>query len=267
MAPRPAAAPVRSARPSSPLSLMGPGHGYWVPWQAIQRVPWVGDIVEVRFTLVLVLSPSGDGGRGDRPVPERGCPGVAGRGRPGQCRDRRRSRWRFSSPPWWPFWPNLPLTTRAVGSCPGGTPKSEPNFLRARCSFLTRRRSRVCSRHRRGRRSTTCDMRRPGEAAPRARPTGRACPTRVRGALRRRVRCPREPSRSHLGRTWPRSGRRSLPGGSPPSWSPVQEELPVYERGRSTSYAVGLLTAAMGRPPTYGHSAWVCRRWGQPPRT
>ena len=38
---------------------------------------------------------------------------------------------------------------------------------------------------------------------------------------------------------------------------PVQEELPVYERGRSTSYALGLLTAAMGRPPTYSHSAWV----------
>ena len=38
---------------------------------------------------------------------------------------------------------------------------------------------------------------------------------------------------------------------------PVQEDLPRYEQGRSSAYAVGLLTAAMGRPPTYSHSAWV----------
>ena len=34
---------------------LGPGHGYWVPWQAIDHLPLVGDIVEARFSVVLVL--------------------------------------------------------------------------------------------------------------------------------------------------------------------------------------------------------------------
>jgi len=34
---------------------LGPGHGYWVPWDALQHVPWIGDIVEVRFVLVVDL--------------------------------------------------------------------------------------------------------------------------------------------------------------------------------------------------------------------
>jgi hypothetical protein len=34
---------------------LGPGHGYWVPWQALAHLPWVGDIVEVRLTVVLTL--------------------------------------------------------------------------------------------------------------------------------------------------------------------------------------------------------------------
>jgi hypothetical protein len=38
---------------------------------------------------------------------------------------------------------------------------------------------------------------------------------------------------------------------------PDQDDVPPYEQGRSAVYAVGLLTAAMGRPPAYSHSAWV----------
>ena len=38
---------------------------------------------------------------------------------------------------------------------------------------------------------------------------------------------------------------------------PDEPELPLYTQGRSAAYAVGLLTAAMGRPPVYDHSAWV----------
>ncbi|MGB7051851.1 MAG: hypothetical protein WBG41_09800, partial [Acidimicrobiales bacterium] len=37
---------------------LAPGHGYWVPWQAIDHIPLVGDIVEARFTVVLVLCTS-----------------------------------------------------------------------------------------------------------------------------------------------------------------------------------------------------------------
>ena len=38
---------------------------------------------------------------------------------------------------------------------------------------------------------------------------------------------------------------------------PDQAKLPIYEQGRSTAYAVGLLAATMGRRPAYSHSAWV----------
>ena len=34
---------------------LGPGHGYPVPWDALQHVPWIGDVVEVRFTLVVAF--------------------------------------------------------------------------------------------------------------------------------------------------------------------------------------------------------------------
>ncbi len=34
---------------------LGPGHGWWVPWQALEHVPLVGDIIEVRFTVVSSL--------------------------------------------------------------------------------------------------------------------------------------------------------------------------------------------------------------------
>jgi hypothetical protein len=45
---------------------------------------------------------------------------------------------------------------------------------------------------------------------------------------------------------------------------PDQTDLPLYEQGRSTAYAVGLFTAAMGRRPAYTDSAWV---WSAPAQT
>jgi hypothetical protein len=38
---------------------------------------------------------------------------------------------------------------------------------------------------------------------------------------------------------------------------PDQDALPLYERGRSNAYAVGLFTAALDRRPVYRDSAWV----------
>ena len=94
---------------------LGPGHGYWVPWQVLEKVPWVGNIVEIRFTAVLTLclavmvTVTIDRSRPWLSVsPIHGVP--SGR--------------RNSSPrPWpWPcwsrplvvLWPNVPLTARAV---------------------------------------------------------------------------------------------------------------------------------------------------------
>ncbi len=44
---------------------------------------------------------------------------------------------------------------------------------------------------------------------------------------------------------------------------PDQPGLPVYEQGRSPTYAVGLMTAAIGIAPAYDHAAWV---WSSVPR-
>jgi hypothetical protein len=38
---------------------------------------------------------------------------------------------------------------------------------------------------------------------------------------------------------------------------PDQEKLALYDQGRSTAYAVGLLTAAMGRRPSFAFGAWT----------
>ena len=34
---------------------LGPGYGHWVPWTALRHLPWVGNIVEIRFSLVTTL--------------------------------------------------------------------------------------------------------------------------------------------------------------------------------------------------------------------
>ena len=82
---------------------LGPGHGSWVPWQAVERIPWVGDIVEARFTLVVALCVAVMAGIvADRVWCEAG--GVAG--------------WAVVAAAVVPtvivLWPNLPLTTRPV---------------------------------------------------------------------------------------------------------------------------------------------------------
>ncbi len=45
---------------------------------------------------------------------------------------------------------------------------------------------------------------------------------------------------------------------------PDQPGLPVYERGRSPAFAVGLFTAVLGRRPVYDHSAWAWSDVGAP---
>ena len=219
-------------------------------------MPWVGDIVEVRFTLVLSLCaavmaavaidrvrawastrrPAGDVAAGDGAaagvavvVPS--LPGLAA------------------------LWPNLPLTVRPVvlprwyqevGATlpPGQVVLSYP----APFSGLQSPRP--------GRRSTGCGTpgRRRGARGP-ARP-GRGRPGRLRGAVRRllppRGAAPR-PTAANLAAV-----RRALA-----DWRvttvvvPDQPDLPLYEQGRARAYAVGLFTAALGEAPTYDHSAWV----------
>ncbi|MGD0881960.1 MAG: hypothetical protein ABSB09_10375 [Acidimicrobiales bacterium] len=92
---------------------LGPGHGYPVPWDALQHVPWIGDVVEVRFTLVVTFcvavlaALSVDHARhalGAREDLDRGVLGAVS--------------WLLVivvlAPTLVVLWPNLPLTTEAV---------------------------------------------------------------------------------------------------------------------------------------------------------
>ena len=92
---------------------LGPGHGYPVPWDALQHVPWVGDIVEVRFTLVVALCVAVLAGLSlDHARAALAARGAAGRRSAGP------QSWALVAvvvvPTVVALWPNLPLTTRTV---------------------------------------------------------------------------------------------------------------------------------------------------------
>ena len=96
---------------------LGPGHGYWVPWDALQHVPWIGDIVEVRFVLVADLCVAVLAGL----AVDHAHTALLARSGAGAGGGRRRSDvlgWALvglvALPTVVVLWPNLPLTTRAV---------------------------------------------------------------------------------------------------------------------------------------------------------
>ena len=235
---------------------LGPGHGYWVPWQVMEKVPWVGDIVEIRFTAVLTLclavmvavvidrsrawlsSRRADGVRLGPPTVLASALALA-----------------MLVPTAVALWPNVPLTARAVvlpswyvqvgaDLPPGRVVLSYPlpfSGLQSSQAWQAVNRMRWAQA---GGGGPVGQAGRAGAARagfevlfdaslPLGRPPGPERPTLVaiRGALRQ----------------W----------GVTTIVVPDQADLPLYEQGRSTAYAVGLLTAAMGRPPVYDHSAWV----------
>lgn len=55
MAARLSVAPLGALGLIAAVLSLQPGHGYWVPWALIKKLPWIGDVVEVRFTLILTL--------------------------------------------------------------------------------------------------------------------------------------------------------------------------------------------------------------------
>jgi hypothetical protein len=233
---------------------LGPGHGYWVPWQLVEKLPWVGDIVEVRFTVVLVL-----------------CSSIL----VAVTIDRFRT-WLRSRPaavPFGPGWvaaalavimliptaiavgPNVPLATRAV-ELPtwyaevGATLPPGQVLLSYPLPFSGLQSSQAWQALN-GMRYAQAGGGGPEGQAGRA---GEARPGfEVLFAASFAVGRPPGPTRSNLAAI-----RRALTiWGVTTIVVPDQEQLPLYERGRSSAYAVALFTAAMGRRPSYRHSAWV----------
>jgi len=234
---------------------LGPGHGYWVPWEAVARVPWVGDIVEVRFTLVLTLC-----------LAVMAAVGI----------DRVRA-WASTLRPavTWPratvvaagvavvallpglaaVWPEVPMTVRPVvlprwyqevGATlpPGQVLLSYPApFGGVQSPMAWQAVNRM-------------SYAMAGGGGPEGLP-GRAGDARagfeVLFGATFALGAPPQPTAANLAAV-----RRALD-----DWRvtmvvvPDQPDLPLYDQGRSTAYAVGLFTAALGEAPTYDHSAWV----------
>jgi hypothetical protein len=234
---------------------LGPGHGYWVPWTLVEKVPLVGDIVEVRFMVVLVLCAAVmvavviDHGRTwlmtqRSTISRLAANALAATGAA-----------LMIVPTVVVLWPNVPLTTTAVVlprwfSSVGPRLPTATVVLSYPVPFSGLQSSQAWQA------VDTMRWKQAGGGGP-------------EGVL------------SRAGTA--KAGFEvlldaSLPLGAPPGPSPSnlaairaalemwkvttvvvpdQSVLPLYERGRSNAYAVGLFTAALGRRPVYGAGAWV----------
>ena len=233
------------------LLSLAPGHGVWVPWDALVHVPWVGDIVEVRFVLVTTL-----------------CLAVLAALSLDHARAwlRARSPAAASAGAWGivalallptvvALAPNLPLTTRPVVvptwyATRGAALPPGRVLLTYPVPFSGLQSSEAWQA------VTSMSWAQAGGGGPQ----GQAYRA---GAAR--------PGFEVL-------SAASLPLGPAPSASPAnlasvrtaldlwrvttmvvpdQPGLPVYERGRGPAFAVGYWTAVLGEAPVYEHSAWV----------
>ena len=232
---------------------LGPGHGYWVPWQLVEKLPWVGDIVEIRLTIVLTLCAAVmaalaiDHAHGwlawHGPVAHAGTALAVGLAVVTLV------------PTAVVLWPNVPLTARAVVlprwySEVGATLPAAQVVLSYPTPFSGLQSSQAWQAVTRMRYAQA------GGGGPEGQP-GRAGSARAGfevlfGASLALGRPP-GPSASNLAAI-----RQALAAwGVTTIVIPDGADLTVYERGRSNAYAVGLVTAAMGRRPAYDHSAWV----------
>jgi hypothetical protein len=235
------------------LVSLAPGHGVWVPWDALAHVPWVGDIVEVRFVLVTTL-----------------CLAVLA----GLALDHARA-WLSARLPaaasacaWGivalallptidALAPNLPLTTRPV---------VVPTWYTTRGAALPP-----------GRVLLTYPVPFSGLQSSEAWQAVTSMPWAQAGGGGPQG----QASRAGAARPgFEVLSAASLPLGPAPSASrtnlaavrdtlalwrvttmvvPDQPGLPVYEQGRGSAFAVGYWTAVLGEAPSYEHSAWVWR--------
>ncbi len=238
---------------------LAPGQGYWVPWQWAEKIPWVGNIVEARFTAVVALCLAVMVAVVvDRSRTWLVSHQVAALGLPGGVLATV-----IASvlvivmlvPTAVAMWPNVPLTVRAVvlprwyvevGAHlpPGDVVLAYP------APFSTLQSSQAWQAVNR------MAWAQAGGGGPQGQ-LDRAGPARAGfevlfGASFPLVPAP-VPNRSTLAAV-----RQALR-----LWEvttvvvPDQPGLPPYEQGRSAAYAVGLFTAALGRPPVYQHAAWV----------
>jgi hypothetical protein len=234
---------------------LGTGQGYWVPWQAIEKIPWIGDIVEIRFTVVLSL-----------------CAAVMVAVVVDRCRSwiqtqphatRRPGAGALAGalamvmliPTALVLGPNVPFTTRAVVLPPwfatvGTTLPPGRVVLTYPAPFSGLQSSQAWQ--------AVDDMRwaQAGGGGPEGQPS-RAGAARGGFEVLLHASLPLGPAPG------PTPANLSAVREALAQWRvttvvvPDQEQLPLDEQGRSSAYAVGLFTAVLGVRPTYSHSAWV----------
>jgi hypothetical protein len=238
----------------SALSL-GPGHGYWVVWQAAERVPGVADIVEIRFTAITML-----------------CLAVmvsvvVDRTRSSALLHRPRGAIHLGVPAAMvvtvialvpsaiALWPNLPITTRSVVVPPWfedvGSKMPAGQVVLAYPVPFSGIQAPMAWQAIDGMGFALAGGGGPEGESARA-GAERAGFDVLANASLPLGRAP-GPTAANLVAV-----RRALEG-----WKvtvvvvPDDSALPPDEQGRGSTYAVGLLTAVLGRAPVYQRSAWV----------
>ncbi len=234
---------------------LGPGHGYWVPWQVVEKVPLVGDIVEVRFSVVVTLCVAVmaavviDRTRtwlASRRSEVRGLAGDVAAGALAAA---------MLVPTAVALWPNVPLTARAVVlprwyAEVGAVLPAGRVVLSYPAPFSGLQSSQAWQAVDRMRYAQAGGGGPEGQAGRAG--TARAGFDVLFGASLALGRAP-GPSPANLAAI-----RQALAvWGVTTVVIPDEPAAPPYDQGRSTSYAVGLLTAVMGRRPAYEHAAWV----------
>ena len=235
------------------LVSLAPGRGVWVPWSALQHLPLIGDIVEVRFVLVVTLCVAALAAR----AVDGAHTWLAVRA-PGRRPDA--LGWAVVvaavAPTVAVVAPNVPLTVRPVvvpawfaqegAALPPGRvvltyplPASGLQSSQAWQAVDRMAWAQASGGGPAGQAFRTVPAARPG--------------FEVLVAASLPLAAAPEPTAANL----------AAVRAAAAAWRvttvvvPVQEVLPLVERGRSTAYAVGLLTAAFGRAPTYAHQAFV----------
>jgi hypothetical protein len=233
---------------------LGPTPGAWVPWDALRHVPWVGDIVEVRFTLVVAVCVAIMSG-----LALDHLHGWITTRTPGT-----RARWAgpvtlavgvlMVVPTVVVLAPNLPLTTRPVVlptwfARRGPTLPAGQVVLAYPVPFSGLQSSQAWQA------VNAMAWAQAGGGGPQGQPS-RAGAARPGFEVLFAASLPLGPA------PLPTPTNLTAVRHALALWRvttlvvPDQTDLPAYEQGRSPDYAAGLLTAALGTLPTFGDQAW-----------
>ena len=248
---------------------LGPGHGTWVPWTALQHLPWIGDIVEVRFTLVVTLCVAAMAGLVLDHLHDALSAGAPRAG----ATDVRATRGRAPAHRSWAgpvagvvgvamlvptvvaLAPNVPLATRAV-VLPTWYATQGPALAPGRVVLAYPVPFSGLQSSQAWQAVNTMAWAQAGGGGPQGQPS-RAGAARPGFEVLSAASLPLGPAPEATAANLD-AVRQALT-----LWKvttvvvPDQPDLPVYDQGRGGAYAVGLLTAALGTQPEHQDSAWV----------